>query len=165
MVLKELIESKNNELKDFIKSLDGIEKSVSKSDLAELQENVNKNREFSDKFKLEIAAIQASVSELQNTENDIKHRHHDLLSHQQKKDRIAGVAKFNDINDKLVATSKDTVTLNTMKEKTLADISTMVQDIAKTLEVKQHELKPKVSLVHFFFILDFDPKYPHLHAG
>ena len=61
MLLKEMLVSKNNELSDVIKSLDdeamaqrpdGI--CVSRKDVTELQETINKKREVCDKVKLEI---------------------------------------------------------------------------------------------------------------
>lgn len=154
MLLKEMLVSKNNELSDVIKSLDdeamaqrpdGI--CVSRKDVTELQETINKKREVCDKVKLEILTIQASLSELQKTENTIRLQQSEMLSHHHTKERIAGVAKFTGINDKLVATSKETASLNEMKARTLEDISVMVQEIASKLEVKQHELRPKVRLV------------------
>lgn len=159
MLLKDLLISENNELCNIIRSLDREAmvqnpdgRLLSRNDIRELQESVNNNCEVRDKMKLEIVAIQARLSELQMTENSIKHQQHEMFSHRQKKDRIAGAARFNDVNDKLVATSKETASLNTMKAKTLEDISAVVQEIAKTLERKEHELKPKVSLMlNYFF--------------
>ena len=155
--------SKNDELSDFIKSMDGEVRiqqlggrCVSSNDVAVLREEIIKNREVCDNFKLEIMAMEASLSELQKTEHAIKRQQHEILSHHQKEERIAGVTEFNDISNKLVATSKETVSLNTLKAKTLEDISNVVQEIAQTLEMKQHELKPKVSLaVNFFFHIRF----------
>lgn len=151
--------SKNDELSDFIKSMDGEERiqqlggrCVSSNDVAVLREEIIKNREVCDNFKLEIMAMEASLSELQKTEHAIKRQQHEILSHHQKEERIAGVTEFNDISNKLVATSKETVSLNTLKAKTLEDISNVVQEIAQTLEMKQHELKPKVSLMVNLFV-------------
>ena len=168
--MKDLLISKNDELSRVIRSLDGdamIQLSdgniLSSSDVAELQERINVNRKICDNFKREVKETQKSLSDLYRTEDAIKNQQLGIVTHHQKEERIAGVTKFHDINNKLVATSKETASLNVLKTKTLEDISAMVQEISHKLEGKQHELKPKVRQLMISFSLQlFSPLKLHL---
>ena len=74
----------------------------------------------------------------------MKRKHLNLKEHFQKEEERAGVAGFRDINDKLEQTGKQTALLNDKKEKTLDEISDMVNKIAQTMEGKKQELEPLI---------------------
>ena len=75
----------------------------------------------------------------------------------QDEEKRAGVAGFQDINQRLQHTSLQTASVNEIKSKCLDEISTMVQTIAHTLESKRQELEPKVSISFMILIGSLEP--------
>lgn len=148
---RELLKSTNNELCDSIRALAGdkIQRldgtSLHRHEVFEFQEKLSKELKVYKESKQEIAELEQKITELKNNENGLKQQRMSLMEHFQEEEKVAGVAGFRDVNEKLEETSKQTASLNELKSQTLDEISTMVQTIADTLEDKKQELEPKVS--------------------
>eukprot|EP00578_Thalassiosira_sp_NH16_P012391 CAMPEP_0181124452 /NCGR_PEP_ID=MMETSP1071-20121207/26491_1 /TAXON_ID=35127 /ORGANISM="Thalassiosira sp., Strain NH16" /LENGTH=635 /DNA_ID=CAMNT_0023209763 /DNA_START=418 /DNA_END=2325 /DNA_ORIENTATION=+ len=144
IIFRELLMSTNQELCESIDMLGADGECMNINELAAMEEKLNRKIEAHAALKLEMTEIEKGISELKQTEEVLKRQRYSHLEHVQDEEKRAGVAGFQDINQRLQHTSLQTASVNEIKSKCLDEISTMVQTIAHTLESKRQELEPKI---------------------
>ena len=147
-LLKEMLVLTNHELCESVAYPDGDEEKVHRANDVSafmiLQENVRKNTEICETTKRDISAIRESISDLRQAEDALKSQHLRLLEHCRIEEERGGVTGFQDVHEHLVATSKETSSMNELLSRTLEDMSEMSHNITTTIDRKKHELERKM---------------------
>lgn len=147
-LLKEIMISTNHEHRESVAYQDGdggkVHRSIEGSAFVILHENVRKNTGICEMVAKDISAIQESISDLRQTQNALKNQHLCLLEQCRKEEERGGVTGYHDVHEHLVATSKETSSVNELVSQTLGEISQMSQKITTTIDRKKHELERKV---------------------
>ena len=149
---KELLSSTNTEIRESIYTLNNGNEAPQRSDgttvdrqeVIKIQDELKHQLKVYDDSQQEIDKLREDISKLKSTEGELKDQHNAILEQYHEDEEKAGVVGFRDVNEQLEQTSKQTVSLNELKSQTLDEISSMVQQIAHTLEEKKQELEPKV---------------------
>ena len=117
---------------------------VDRQEVIKIQDELKHQWKVYDDSPQEIDKLRKDISKLKSTEGELKDQHNAILDQYHEDEEKAGVVGFRDVNEQLEQTSKQTVSLNELKSQTLDEISSMIQQIAHTLEEKKQELEPKV---------------------
>ena len=125
--------------------------SMNRRSFAQFQEQL----EVYNSSKQDVAMFEESISHLKQTEESLRRQHNSILRQFQKEEQKAGISGFQDVNDKLHQTSKETDSLNKLKSQTLDKISDIVQ---RAGAMKKQDLVPKVCsqrIRHGEYLLDY----------
>ncbi|KAL9181111.1 hypothetical protein ACHAXT_009916 [Thalassiosira profunda] len=95
--------------------------------------------------KQELNNIREDILRLKQTEESLQDQLLASKDSLEEKAAQAGVVGFTEVNDTLLQSSQQTAALNDDKTNTLDDITSMVKEIADTLESKKQELEPKIA--------------------
>lgn len=97
------------------------------------------------KQKAELAELRAESVVLHRTEQILRSRVENLDAFLSELEAKKGVRGYRDTQEKLEKASEQTAEVDALKEKTLAEISSMVRDITEELKKRKKELNPQIS--------------------
>jgi hypothetical protein len=132
-LLKEMLISANKEIRGD-----------DASNILALQQSVRVQTEACVASKQEIANIEESVAQLKQTETTLKDQHLNLVEQCRKEEERVGVLGFYDMNEQLIAASKDTSNMNDLTLQAGEEMSAVSEKIVRFIDGNKPDLEPKV---------------------
>lgn len=117
------------------------------SNLLTLQQRVCVHSEACVASKQEIANIEESVAQLKQTETTLKEQHLILVEQCQEEEERVGVLGFYDMNEQLIAASKETSNMNELTLQAVEEMSVVSDKIVRMVDGKKQDLEPKIRVL------------------
>ena len=117
------------------------------SNLLTLQQSVRVQSEAYVASKQEIANIEESVAQLKQTEMTLKEQHLNLAEQCRKEEERVGILGFYDMNEQLIAASKETSNMNELTLQAVDEMSAVSEKIVRMIDGNKQDLEPKVRML------------------
>lgn len=118
---------------------------VTKKEVKRYGQVVREKMEVYKKMKGEIEAMRAELVILQQTEDRLKERDHNLEEFLTELEKQKGVEGYRETQRALVEMAEKTAEIDQMKGATLEEISSMVENITREFKSKQQQLQPIIA--------------------
>lgn len=117
------------------------------SNLLTLQQRVRVQSEACVASKQEIANIEEIVAQLKQTETTLKEQHLNLVEQCRKEEERVGVLGFYDMNEQLIAASKETSNMNELTLQAVDEMRVLSEKIVRMIDGNKQDLEPKVRVL------------------